>query len=146
MAICPLIVHFTTSRARSMHDVACQLNFVRSKDEQKQLVRTSFIRNFTLNIVSDNSTSGLYKRLKCPKRFQFIKENVTSQHNQIYLLSASIVQSHRFVCLKWDSYICINETCHQIQLNVFSLFHFNVLSATMFILFVSQLFAKTMLY
>ena len=39
MAICPIIVHFGTWRARSMHDVACE--FARSKDAQKQLARTS---------------------------------------------------------------------------------------------------------
>ena len=43
MAICPIIVHFSTWRARSMHDVACEFAFavVRSKDAQKQLARTS---------------------------------------------------------------------------------------------------------
>ena len=42
MAICPIIVHFSTSRARSMHDVACEFAraSVRSKDAQKQLART----------------------------------------------------------------------------------------------------------
>ena len=43
MAICPIIVHFSTWRARSMHDVACEFTraAVRSKDAQKQLARTS---------------------------------------------------------------------------------------------------------
>ena len=43
MAICPIIVHFSTWRARSMHDVACEFAraAVRSKDAQKQLARTS---------------------------------------------------------------------------------------------------------
>ena len=43
MAICPIIVHFSTWRARSMHDVACDFAraAVRSKDAQKQLARTS---------------------------------------------------------------------------------------------------------
>ena len=43
MAIYPIIVHFTTWRARSMHDVACEFAraVVRSKDAQKQLARTS---------------------------------------------------------------------------------------------------------
>ena len=43
MAICPIIVHFSTWRARSMHDVACEFKHVsvRSKDAQKQLARTS---------------------------------------------------------------------------------------------------------
>ena len=43
MAICPIIVHFSTWRARSMHDVACQFarTAVRSKDAQKQLAQTS---------------------------------------------------------------------------------------------------------
>ena len=47
MAICPIIVHFSTWRARSMHDVACDFarTVVRSKDAQKQLARTSFIQN-----------------------------------------------------------------------------------------------------
>ena len=45
MAICPIIVHFSTWRARSMHDVACEFAraAVRSKDAQKQLARTSLI-------------------------------------------------------------------------------------------------------
>ena len=52
MAICPIIVHFSTWRARSMHDVACEFAraVVRSKDPQKQLARTSlrtFARNFS---------------------------------------------------------------------------------------------------
>ena len=43
MAICPIIVHFSTWRARSMHDVVCEFAraAVRSKDAQKQLARTS---------------------------------------------------------------------------------------------------------
>ena len=43
MAICPIIVHFSTWCARSMHDVACEFAraVVRSKDAQKQLARTS---------------------------------------------------------------------------------------------------------
>ena len=43
MAIYPIIVHFSTWRARSMHDVACEFAraVVRSKDAQKQLARTS---------------------------------------------------------------------------------------------------------
>ena len=43
MANCPIIVHFSTWRARSMHDVACEFAraVVRSKDAQKQLARTS---------------------------------------------------------------------------------------------------------
>ena len=43
MAICPIIVHFSAWRARSMHDVACEFAraVVRSKDAQKQLARTS---------------------------------------------------------------------------------------------------------
>ena len=42
MAICPIIVHFSTWRARSMYDVACEFvrAAVRSKDAQKQLART----------------------------------------------------------------------------------------------------------
>ena len=43
MAICPIIVHSSNWRARSMHDVACEFAraVVRSKDAQKQLARTS---------------------------------------------------------------------------------------------------------
>ena len=43
MAICPIIDQFSTWRARSMHDVACEFGraVVRSKDAQKQLARTS---------------------------------------------------------------------------------------------------------
>ena len=45
MAICPMIVHFSTWQARSMQDVACEFAraAVRSKDAQKQLARTSLI-------------------------------------------------------------------------------------------------------
>ena len=43
MAICPIIVQFSTWRTRSLHDVACEFarTAVRSKDAQKQLARTS---------------------------------------------------------------------------------------------------------
>ena len=43
MAIGPIIVPFSTWRARSMYDVACEFEraAVRSKDAQKQLARTS---------------------------------------------------------------------------------------------------------
>ena len=43
MAFCLIIVHFSTWRARSMHDVACEFAraAVCSKDAQKQLARTS---------------------------------------------------------------------------------------------------------
>ena len=43
MAICPIIVRFSTWRPRSMHDVACEFAraAVRSKDAQKQLVQTT---------------------------------------------------------------------------------------------------------
>ena len=46
MAIYPIIVNFSTWRARSMHDLACEFVHaaVRSKDAQKQLARTS-LRN-----------------------------------------------------------------------------------------------------
>ena len=42
MAICPIIVQFSTWRAHSMHEVACEFvrAVVRSKDVQKQLART----------------------------------------------------------------------------------------------------------
>ena len=45
MAICPILGHFSTWRARSMHDVACEFAraVVRSKDAQKQMARTSLI-------------------------------------------------------------------------------------------------------
>ena len=45
MAICPIIVHFSTWRARLMHDMACEFAraAVRIKDAQKQLARTSLI-------------------------------------------------------------------------------------------------------
>ena len=45
MVICPIIVHFSTKRARSMHGVAWRgmCICVRSKDAQKQLARTSLI-------------------------------------------------------------------------------------------------------
>ena len=45
ITICPIIVHFSTWRARSMHDVACEFAraVVRSKDAQKQLTRTSLM-------------------------------------------------------------------------------------------------------
>ena len=51
MAICPIIFHFSTWRARSMHDVACEFAraVVRSKDVQKQLARTALIFSGLLN-------------------------------------------------------------------------------------------------
>ena len=41
--LCPIIVHFSTWRAHSMHDMACEFAraAVRGKDAQKQLARTS---------------------------------------------------------------------------------------------------------
>ena len=42
MAICPIIVHFTTWFVRSMHDVG--VNFVLSKDAQKQLVSVNVLK------------------------------------------------------------------------------------------------------
>ena len=47
MAICPIIVHFSDWRARSMYDAACEFAraAVRSKDAQKQLARTSLKRD-----------------------------------------------------------------------------------------------------
>ena len=43
MAIYPIIVHFSTWRVRSMHDMACEFAraVMRSKDAQKQLALTS---------------------------------------------------------------------------------------------------------
>ena len=43
MAICPIIVHFSTWHVRGMRDVACEFAraAVRSKDAQKQLARMS---------------------------------------------------------------------------------------------------------
>ena len=57
MAICPIIVHFSTWRARSMHDVACEFACaaVRSKDAQKQLARTS------LNIPRDEVEGNIHQ-------------------------------------------------------------------------------------
>ena len=47
MAICPIIVHFSTWYVRSMHDVAFEFagTVMRSKDAQKQLSRTSLIQS-----------------------------------------------------------------------------------------------------
>ena len=47
MVICPIIVHFSTKRARSMYGVAWRgmCICVRSKDAQKQLARTSLREN-----------------------------------------------------------------------------------------------------
>ena len=64
MAICPIIVYFSTWRARSMHDVACEFAraVVRSKDAQKQLARTSLR---WLKTVSNNwILMGDYNHLK----------------------------------------------------------------------------------
>ena len=49
MAICPIIIQFSTWRALSMHDVACEFArvAVRSKDAQKQLARTSLNKGAT---------------------------------------------------------------------------------------------------
>ena len=45
MAICPILVHFSTWRSRSMYDVACGFAraAVRSKNPQKQLAQTALI-------------------------------------------------------------------------------------------------------
>ena len=58
MAICPIIVHFNTWRARSMHDVAREFAraAVRSKDAQKQLARTSLNEKLTF----DQSNKSLH--------------------------------------------------------------------------------------
>ena len=58
MAICPIIVHFSTWRARSMHDVACEFAraVVRSKDAQKQLAGTS---------LSLSSVIGWFRYIYC---------------------------------------------------------------------------------
>ena len=55
LAICPIIVHFSTWRARSMHDLACEFAraAVRSKDAQKQLARTSLNGCSVSNITAD---------------------------------------------------------------------------------------------
>ena len=52
MAICPIIFHFSTWRARSMHDVACEFAraVVRSKDAQKQLARTSLREGVNISV------------------------------------------------------------------------------------------------
>ena len=57
MAICPIIVHFSTKRARSMHDVAWRGMWicVCSKDAQKQLARTS-LRWLTTVLMEYKST------------------------------------------------------------------------------------------
>ena len=59
MAICPIIVHFNTSHAHSMHDVACEFAraAVRSKDAQKQLARTSLRENILLNFEFKNEAT-----------------------------------------------------------------------------------------
>ena len=48
MAICPITVHFSTWRTRSVHEVACEFvrAVVRSKNAQKQLARTSLMHVF----------------------------------------------------------------------------------------------------
>ena len=52
MAVCPIIVQFSTWRVRSMHDVACEFAcaVVRSKDTQKQLARMPLIVNFRKSV------------------------------------------------------------------------------------------------
>ena len=52
MAISPIIAHFSTWRARSMHDVACEFAraAVRSNDAQKQLARTSLRGQCSIHI------------------------------------------------------------------------------------------------
>ena len=53
MAICPIIVHSSNWRARSVLDVACEFAraVVRSKDAQKQLARTSLSLDSFLNVL-----------------------------------------------------------------------------------------------
>ena len=63
MAICPILVYFSTWRARSMHDVACEFAraVVRSKDAQKQLAQTS---------LSSKSGRSHVREVVIYKRFQ----------------------------------------------------------------------------
>ena len=71
MAICLIIVHFSTWRARSMHDVACEFAgaVVRSKDAQKQLARTSLsTRVFKTRTAT---RSELFSLLTCPHTTTF---------------------------------------------------------------------------
>ena len=59
MVICPIIVHFSTQRARLMRDVACEFAraAVRSEDVQKQLARTSLNEShFHLEILFQSCT------------------------------------------------------------------------------------------
>ena len=60
MAICPIIVHFSTLRARSMHDVAWRGMWicVRSKDAQKQLARTSLTTSLIYNAQITSTTAN----------------------------------------------------------------------------------------
>ena len=59
MAFCLIIVHFSTWRAHSMHDVACEFAraVVRSKDAQKQLARTSLKQTCTNRVISSTADS-----------------------------------------------------------------------------------------
>ena len=63
MAICPIIVHFSTWRAHSIHDVACEFAraAVRSKDAQKQLARTS------LSYLYEAAEQKICPHNPCPK-------------------------------------------------------------------------------
>ena len=62
MAICPITVHFSTWRMRSLHDVACEFARagVRSKDAQKQLARTSLNHTKIEKCLFNKLTSVFY--------------------------------------------------------------------------------------
>ena len=62
IAICPIIIHFSTWRARSMHDVAFEFAraAVRSKDAQKQLARTSLTDANARGILAKDKSKILY--------------------------------------------------------------------------------------
>ena len=82
MAICPIIVHFSTWRARSTHDVVCGFARadVRSKDAQKQLTRTSLRK----------SKIGFYKIERIQKRiWGFFTKQIISRSFGSYCVKGS---------------------------------------------------------
>ena len=107
MVICPIIVHFSTKRARSMYDVACEV-CVRSKDAQKQLARTSLMHlteTFAIKllqiVVSDVSPKNVLARIllnELTKLIKFSRVNVIN-----YCASIQVATYHCIKSLKKGS-------------------------------------------
>ena len=78
--------------------------------------------------------------IKCPNSLQFIRENLTFQDNQISKALTWIVQSFFYI------FALLNMPSDTIEHAFFHNFILTRLTVAMFVSFVSQLFAKTILF